>query len=73
MVKQILDYEYISETGREVPEYKDIEECIKIAKEKDVIVRLNWEMKWSGAFSISITGSDLVDSVRAAMPKYYPM
>lgn len=73
MVKQVLDYVYISETGREVPEDKDIEECIKIAKEKDVIVRLNWKKKWSGAYFVNITGTDSVDSVRAVMPRFYPV
>ena len=40
------------------PKLKDIEECVRIAKENDCVVNLKWFMKYSGKYERYIEADD---------------
>ena len=56
MIKEVKVY-MIDELST-TPTLEDIKECVSIAKEKDCIVQLEWNMKWSGHYSRYIRASD---------------
>lgn len=49
---------YMLDEVNDTPKIKDIEECIKIAKEHDCVIELRWFMKWSGKFVRYIHATD---------------
>lgn len=72
MITPILTY-FVTNKDYSVPSKEDVEECLKIAKEKHCIVELRWYKKWSGNFSRYIKEDMTFEEAWDLMPKVYGM
>ncbi len=70
MITPVLTYFVISK-DRSVPSKEDVEECLKIAKEKHCIVELQWYKRWSGDFSRYIKEDMTFEEAWELIPKAY--
>lgn len=68
MITSILTY-FV--TNKDRPSKEDVEECLKIAKEKHCIVELRWHKAWSGDFSRYIKEDMTFEEAWDLMPKVY--
>lgn len=63
---------YLLEKHEDTPTIEHIQQCIDIAKEKDCIVSLEWNKKWSGRYSRYIYANDNAKDVfDNRLPKVY--
>ena len=54
-----------------VPSKEDIEEAISIVKREKFIIKLMWNVRYSGTYHAMVAKDSTYESVRAQMPKVY--
>ena len=71
-MKKVEIYTIEEYDGRRTPKYEDIEECVKIANEKDCIVRLEWTMmRWPSLYKRDIYPGEDAQEIYDSLPHVY--
>ena len=53
------------------PSDEEIREAIRIAESKGCVVRLNWNIPYSGQYSRKVYPGDLFETIKDRLPKIY--
>ena len=56
-----------------IPNDDDILEAMRIVKINDCVVRILWTVMYSGTYDVLIAQDSTLDSVKAQLPKVYPV
>lgn len=55
------------------PKDDDILEAMKIVKNDNCVVKISWHIKYSGTYDVVIANDSTLESVKAQIPKIYPI
>lgn len=64
LLQYICDYDY-------VPNDDEIKECLRIANEKHCVIRLEWNVRYSGRFQMTIREEMTLEECKQRLPKVY--
>ena len=55
------------------PKEEDILKAIDIVKRDGCLIRLQWHMEYSGMHEVIVAHDSTLESVKAQLPKFYPV
>jgi hypothetical protein len=55
------------------PKDDDILEAMKIVKNDNCVVKILWNVKYSGTYDVLVANDSTLESVKAQLPKIYPI
>lgn len=68
MIQEVKNYKCDS-----TPNEQDIQQAINISKSNGCLINLYWIKPYSGKYSVMIHPDSTVESIKAQLPKFYPI
>lgn len=68
MIQEIKTY--VCDT---IPKDDDILKAIDIVRNEHILIKLQWYVEYSGTYHVVIAHDSTIESVKAQMPKIYPI